>query len=72
MKDKIKRLAQANKELEIKLDKRDSILLKMKEANKSLTSLNQSKGFDVKQKMLTDLEELRAQLELRDEENKVS
>ena len=72
LKDKIKRLAQANKDLEVKLDKRDSILLKMKEVNKTLNSLNQNKGFDAKQKMLSDLEELKAQLELRDEENKVS
>ena len=61
-----------NQEYESKLNKRDSALNKMRETNRSLTNLAQSKHLDTRENLQSELESLKAQLSDRDEENMAS
>ena len=54
-----------------KLSRRDSQLFKMRETNRELSSLAQSKGLDTRERLKNELEDIKDQLQARDEENKV-
>ena len=65
-------MKETNQELESKLNRRDSQLFRMRDSNRSLSNLAQSKQLDQRDKLQKELEEIREQLQLRDEENSVS
>ncbi len=60
-----------NKENERKLNNRDAQLFKMREANKSLINLTQSKKLDQREKLKNNLDDAKDMLEKRDDEVKV-
>ena len=64
-------MQEENRDLTSKLSRRDSQLLKMRDANRNLSSLASSKGLDTRERLKAELEDIKDQLQVRDNENKV-
>ncbi|XP_059083860.1 lebercilin-like isoform X2 [Tigriopus californicus] len=69
LKEKLKKISEVKRDLNLRLDRKDAELFRMRESNKNLTSLTQTKKLDQREQLQVELGNVQDQLVLRDQEN---